>query len=143
MGVERDYGFQSGRPFNIGLTGATIGLANRPDVVAGATLAGRRTVDSWFNTAVFKRPSGRGDLGNNCDNAKFTQPGFNNHDLSLFKRFPLKSEKRALEFRWETFNTFNHTNLDAVGGTFGSGTFGQVTSARDPRTMQLGLKFEF
>ena len=32
--------FQSGRPFNIGLTGATIGLANRPDVVAGTNTGG-------------------------------------------------------------------------------------------------------
>src|SRR5258708_40245654 len=49
----------------------------------------QRTVDNWFNTSVFKRPSGRGDLGNNCDNAKFTQPGFNNQDWSLFKKFNL------------------------------------------------------
>ena len=70
---------------------------------------------SWFNPSVFKRPSGRGDLGNNCNNAKFTLPGFNNHDLSLFKKFNLRSEKRTLEFRWETFNSFNHTQFNAVG----------------------------
>jgi hypothetical protein len=111
----------------------------------------QRTVDSWFNTAVFKRPSGRGDLGNNCDNAKFTQPGFNNHDLSLFKRFPLKGEKRSLEFRWETFNALNHTQFSTVGiaaqfvpdGTQTNTTFGKVTAARDGRKMMLGLKFSF
>jgi hypothetical protein len=111
----------------------------------------QRTVDNWFNASVFKRPSGRGDLGNNCDNAKFTLPGFNNHDLSLFKKFNLRSEKRTLEFRWETFNTFNHTQFNAVGtaaafaadGTQTNSTFGKVTSARDGRKMMLGLKFSF
>ena len=100
---------------------------------------------------MFKRPSGRGDLGNNCNNAKFTLPGFNSHDLSLFKKFNLFSEKRTLEFRWETFNTFNHTQFNAVAtaatfaadGTQTSGSFGQVTSARDGRKMMLGLKFQF
>jgi hypothetical protein len=111
----------------------------------------QRTLDSWFNTSVFKRPSGRGDLGNNCNNAKFTLPGFNNHDMSLFKKFKLKSEKRTLEFRWETFNTFNHTQFSTVGtaanfaadGTQTNTTFGKVTAARDGRKMMFGLKFAF
>ena len=36
---------------------------------------GERGVDNWFNTAVFQRPIGRGDIGNNCNNAKFILPG--------------------------------------------------------------------
>ena len=111
----------------------------------------QRTVDSWFNAGVFKRPSGRGDIGNNCDNAKFTLPGFNNHDLSLFKKFNLRSENRTLEFRWETFNTFNHTQFSTVGtaaayaadGTQTNTTFGRVTAAKDGRKMMFGLKFSF
>src|SRR5262249_20191563 len=31
----------------------------------------QRNIDRWFNTSVFARPSGRGDIGNNCNNAKF------------------------------------------------------------------------
>ena len=112
---------------------------------------GQRTIDSWFNTAVFQRPSGRGDIGNQCNNGKFKNPGFNNHDLSLFKRFRLMSEKRSLEFRLETFNTFNHTQFAAVGttaqftpaGAQTNTTFGKVTSAREGRRMMMGLKFVF
>jgi hypothetical protein len=111
----------------------------------------QRTVDQYFNTSVFKRPSGRGDLGNNCNNAKFTLPGFNNQDWSLFKKFKLKGEKKILEFRWETFNTFNHTQFNAVGtaaafaadGTQTNTTFGKVTSAKDGRKMMFALKFSF
>ena len=70
------------------------------------------------------------------------------HDREIFK---LKSEKRTLEFRWETFNTFNHTQFSAVGtaanfaadGTQTNTTFGKVTAARDGRKMMFGLKFAF
>jgi hypothetical protein len=97
------------------------------------------------------RPTGRGDVGNNCNNAKFTLPGFNNHDLSLFKKFPLKNEKRYFEIRWETFNSFNHTQFLTVGttaqfdptGKQTNGTFGKVTAAKDARKMMLGIKFTF
>ena len=100
---------------------------------------------------MFKRPSGRGDIGNNCDNAKFTLPGFNNHDLSLFKKFNLRSEKRTLEFRAEAFNAFNHTQFNAIGttanfdaaGAQNNASFGTVTTARDGRKMMFGLKFSF
>jgi hypothetical protein len=111
----------------------------------------QRTVDQWFNPAVFQRPSGRGDIGNNCNNAKFVLPGFNNHDLSLFKKFQLKNEKRSLEIRWATFNSFNHTQFSTVGttaqfnpaGQQTNSTFGKVTAAKDGRKMMLGIKFMF
>ena len=111
---------------------------------------GDRGVDNWFNTAVFQRPTGRGDIGNNCNNAKFLLPGFNNHDLSLFKTFKF-SERKTLQFRWETFNTFNHTQFSAIGttaqwsatGAQTNSTFGKATAAKDGRKMMFGLKFQF
>ena len=48
-----------------------------------------------------------------------------------------------LQFRFETFNTFNHTNWASIGATLGSSTFGQVTAARDARIAQLALKLSF
>jgi hypothetical protein len=111
---------------------------------------GERNIDQWFNTSVFKRPIGRGDIGNNCNNGKFLLPGFNNHDLSLFKTFRF-SESKTLQFRWETFNTFNHTQFSTIGttaqwsvaGLQTNGTFGKATAARDGRKMMFGLKFIF
>ena len=117
-----------------------------------ATLArGSRSIDQWFNTSVFKRPSGRGDIGNNCDNAKFKQPGFNNHDISLRKVFPISGEKRYMEFKLETFNTLNHTQFSSIGttalfdalGNQTNTTFGKATAARDGRKMMMGLKLVF
>src|SRR5205823_4252614 len=109
-----------------------------------------RTVDHWFNTSVFQRPSGRGDIGNNCNNAKFRLPGFNNFDWSLFKNFPIR-EAKTLQLRWELYNTFNHTQFSSVNttaqfnpaGVMTNANFGQVTDARTERRMQLSLRFSF
>jgi hypothetical protein len=60
----------------------------------------------------------------------------------MFKNIKIYEQWR-LQFRAETFNIFNHTNPSAVGTGFGTATFGQVTAARDPRIIQLGLKLNF
>ena len=147
-GLISNVGFTTSDNFDFTGGGESCGIVQTGRAVLDRS---KRGVDNWFDTSVFKRPSGRGDLGNNCDNAKFTNPGFNNQDISLFKKFNLRSEKRTLEFKWETFNTFNHTQFSGVGttanfaadGTQTNTTFGKVTSARDGRKMMLGLKFSF
>jgi hypothetical protein len=48
-----------------------------------------------------------------------------------------------LELRGDFFNALNRTNFNEPSGNFGTPTFGQVTSARLPRTIQLGLKLWF
>jgi hypothetical protein len=56
------------------------------------------------------------------------------------------SESKTLQFRLETFNTFNHAQFfgpAAVNGNINSANFGQVVHAAPPRLMQLALKFSF
>jgi len=68
-----------------------------------------------------------------------------NFDLALRKSFPI-GYTRALEFRLETFNTFNHAQFfgpAAVNGDVDSGLFGQVVKAAPPRLTQAALKFTF
>jgi len=132
--------FQGGTPRNLGLTGGTIGLASRPNVVAGQTVDGPQTVAQWFNTAAFAAPP-YGFFGNAGRNI-IRGPGINSWDLSLFKRFDFK-ERYSFQIRADAFNAFNNTNFDGVSTTFGSGNFGQLTSARQPRNMQVSAKFEF
>jgi hypothetical protein len=53
-----------------------------------------------------------------------------------------------LELVAEVFNLFNRTNFDSVNGAYGLGpaprpTFGQPTSAYDPRQIQIGAKLRF
>ena len=71
-------------------------------------------------------------------------PGRDNWNLSLFKRFSLwESRGSFLELRLETFNTWNHTQFNQVDTGLGDSRFGQVTSAFDPRILQLGGKIYF
>ena len=72
----------------------------------------------------------------------FHGPGLNNWDFSVHKTTRI-TERTSLEFRAEFFNLFNHTQFGNPTGTISSGTFGQVTGARDPRIGQLALKFFF
>jgi hypothetical protein len=72
----------------------------------------------------------------------FSGPGFSNWDMALMKVTHLH-EAMALEFRAEFFNVFNHTQFNNPSGNFSSGTFGVVTTARDPRIGQMSMKFVF
>ena len=45
-------------------------------------------------------------------------PGINNHDLSIFKNFPIAREGRTyLQLRLEMFNFINHTQFSGVNRT--------------------------
>ena len=75
----------------------------------------------------------------------FYGPGIFNTDLALLRSFEL-SESKALQFRLEAFNVFNHTQFfgpAAVNGDFSSTLFGRVVRAAPPRLMQVALKFTF
>ena len=62
--------------------------------------------------------------------------------MSAFKSFRI-TESKAVTLRWEVFNLFNRPNFNYPSGNFSSAVFGQITSAKDPRIMQVGLKFNF
>jgi hypothetical protein len=56
------------------------------------------------------------------------------------------SETKEVQFRAEAFNVFNHAQFNNPSGDYnntGLNGFGYVTSARDPRIMQLALKLLF
>ena len=48
-----------------------------------------------------------------------------------------------MQIRGETFDLFNHVNPVAVSVAADSTTFGTVTSTRDPRRLQIGMKLLF
>ena len=113
---------------------------NRPNV--NGSVRYPKTAASWFGSSAFS-PTAAGTWGNLPFNS-VRGPGRQNWNLSLFKSF-LFSESRGskLEFRAEFFNAFNHTEFNNVSNTFTNGDFGAVTSAHDPREIQLGLKLYF
>src|SRR5271168_1012960 len=85
-----------------------------------------------------------GEVGN-VMRRYFSGPGIYNFDMALLKDTQV-TESFRVQFRAEAFNIFNHAQFNNPSGNFnnsGAGGFGFVTSARDPRIMQLALKFLF
>ena len=99
-----------------------------------------KTLRRWFSPESFAQPA-LGTFGN-AGRSIVRGPGINNWDVSFSKRTQL-SERLTLQFRAEFFNLLNHTQYSGVGTSFGAATLGQVTSARDPRITQLGLRLQF
>jgi hypothetical protein len=96
-----------------------------------------------FDASQFTLP-GLGALGN-ARRRFFSGPGLENLDATL-SRTLLVEGSRALEFRAEAFNLFNHAQFfgpAAVEGNISSGTFGQAVSAMPPRLLQLALRYRF
>jgi hypothetical protein len=69
-------------------------------------------------------------------------PGGATLDLSLAKQLVI-TEHRAAELRFEAFNSLNHTNFGNPGTTFGSSTFGVISSAGSPRIVQMAIRYRF
>ena len=74
------------------------------------------------------------------------QPGARDVSMSIFKEFPLTKvrEGMRLEFRAESFNTFNHPHFQGPNANVGSSDFGIISSTvNSPRELQLALKLYF
>ncbi len=150
-GITRMWG---GRPFTLtsNANPGTLGTGVRPDYIGGAIDLEEKDRFNYFNIFAFARPA-EGTLGNVGRNT-VRGPGVNNWDISLFKNTRI-AERVNVQFRFETFNTFNHTQWDAINTTINApnpgatltqatrGNAGQVTSTRDPRNIQLGMKLLF
>jgi hypothetical protein len=102
-----------------------------------------RNAQAYFNTSLFSLPP-LGSAGD-APHRLFYGPGIENFDTALSKVVSL-GESRSLQFRLETFNTFNHAQFfgpASVNGEITSSSFGQVVSADSPRLVQLGVKVVF
>lgn len=110
---------------------------------------GDRAFDHWFDTNAFARLL-KGNAGNTPKDV-FRRPATNNWDLSLFKNFPLWSEKRVVQFRGEFYSAFNHTQFSSLTIAARFGTTGMQTNAQvgqgpatlSARIIQLPLTLRF
>jgi hypothetical protein len=131
---------ESGFSQNPGLSIAHPGLSNRPNTVSGTIVKGPKTLGEWFNTAAFAAPAA-GYFGSAAPGDIYG-PGLVDFDMAIYKDFNFL-ERHKIEFRAEAFNVFNHTNFNGVSTNFGSGTYGTITSTRDPRILELALRYQF
>ena len=96
-----------------------------------------------FSTALFS-PNALGTFGN-ADRRMFYGPGIDNYDMALRKTTRIR-EASSLEFRFETFNTFNHAQFDGVNsvdGNIDDPTFGRILKSQPGRVAQAALKLIF
>ncbi|HSM78468.1 MAG TPA: hypothetical protein VLT57_12605, partial [Bryobacteraceae bacterium] len=129
---------ESGFALSPGLSVSSPGLASRPNVVGA--LSYPHTVDQWFSTGTFA-PAPWGFYGN-AGVGIIRSPSEDVWNWALYKTFPL-TERFKLQFRGEFFNIFNHASFGNVDTSVGSGTYGQVTSALNPRILEFALRLNF
>ncbi|MEZ5356453.1 MAG: TonB-dependent receptor [Bryobacteraceae bacterium] len=133
----------TGPPYTprLGTFDYTNGGASRPDRIGKGTVA-RPTVDEWFDRAAFPEvPLGAYRFGSSGRNI-LDGPGTININTGLSRRFRLR-ESRAVQFRFETLNMPNHPNFNLPENRVDIISGGTITRAKDNRTINLGLRFEF
>jgi Carboxypeptidase regulatory-like domain len=139
--------FQGGVPLII--RGANNNRADRPNYLGNAVLDDP-TRDRWFNPDAFVNPPNfeLGNVGRTLPDAR--TPGVFNVDLSVLKQVTLRGRMK-LQLRAEAFNVTNHVNLGPPNTTFLPGAdgrnvnsnFGRITSSRDARILQFGVRLVF
>jgi len=160
--------------FNCGVTGFSTGLggATRCDVIGKLAIKKGTWNDptygptpTWWDPTVVTQPyysqlfaNNEPGMFGNMGRNELTGPGRNNFDLALEKNFStpwFRGEHGTVQFRLETFNTWNHVQWQyfnngcsgstPFGGTCNQNTTapGEVNSDWGPRNIQLGLKFIF
>ena len=145
--------FKGGLPLGfLGNDIASYGGDPRPDVTGKVKLA-HPTIHEWFNTGAFKYA----DFGTFGNAPRYFSdvrgPHFQNWDTTLEKNWKFRDTMRA-QFRFETYNTFNHPNFYAPGAgqtqyqgcdpnasSSCANSFGQITNAFPPRSIQWAGKF--
>lgn len=131
----------SNDPAGIGFLGSSP-AGPRPDMICDPNAGAPHTFEQWFNTACFANPPAGVNRVGNASRTVINGPPTTRFDATLTKNIHF-SESKTLQLRWEVFNIFNHTNFTTLSTNITSSNYGFVTGTRDPRQMQLGIKFLF
>ncbi len=114
----------------------------RPNLVGDPRLPpAQRTPEHWFDTGAFATAPVF-TLGTSSRNP-VRGPAYRTLDLALIRRIALGSAGPSLEARVEVFNALNTPPLGQPNGVLGSASFGSITTAGDPRVVQLAVKLLF
>ncbi|MCC6342655.1 MAG: carboxypeptidase regulatory-like domain-containing protein [Bryobacterales bacterium] len=113
--------------------------------VSGHTaLEGSAGFTRYFDPAAFRIVQGYeiGDVPSYL--TRMRGPGFSQFDFALMKSFPVLSEARRLQLRFEAQNILNHMNAGNPDSSIVSRTFGMITSQSGiPRRIMIAAKFQF
>ena len=135
----------SGTPINFTASSATLrapGNQQRPNVSGDPEVFGDIGPGQlFFDTSVFSEPA-QNTWGNMKRHDSIDGPGFWNLDASLVKRLRF-GQRVSAELRVDAFNVTNTPHFNNPNGSFGSSTFGQVTSAFGERLVRFGARLLF
>ncbi len=139
---------RSGLPFSLtsGRDNSFSGMGlDRADITGNPALPSDRPkseqIARYFDTAMVQ-PNAVGTFGNSPRNF-LRGPGAFNIDSSLMKNFRI-TERWKLQIRGEFFNLLNHANFNLPGTNLAStSNFGVITSADNPRILQVGARISF
>lgn len=116
------------------------GGTQRPNRIGSGVLSSGQDINHWFDTTAFAAPPAY--TFGNSGTGILEGPGSLNVDLALERHFAVR-ERYDINFRAETFNTFNRANFGDPGTNIGTSAAGVIGSSAAPRVMQLALKLRF
>jgi hypothetical protein len=134
-------------PAGLGIIAPPLTVA-RPNVLCDPNLNAPHTLQQYFNTSCFQTnptvtATGIVNVPGNGARGDINGPPTTRFDFTMSKNIRL-GETMKLQLRAEAFNIFNHTNFQTFASTnVTSSLFGSISVVRDPRTIQLGVKFIF
>jgi hypothetical protein len=134
---------RSGEPFSVTVSGdvANLGATNYANRTGEGNLpSAERSIDRWFDTTAFSVPA-QLTIGNAGRNILYG-PGTTSMDLKIGKNWAIR-ERLRLEYRFEMFNFTNTPNFGTPNGTLNNAQVARITSAADPRRVQMGMKLLF
>ena len=134
----------SNDPAGLGLLGSSPSGA-RPDASCDpyANNPSHSFDQVWFNTLCFANPPAGVNRVGNAGRNTIMGPSTTRFDATLAKNIRF-TDSTSLQLRLEGFNVFNKTNFTTFTSLNNTSTsFGRIGGVRDPRTLQLGIKFLF
>jgi hypothetical protein len=147
---------QTGIPFNVSTGTDTANTASsgtyRPNLVStpsdtcgGSDLIGCINAAAFTVSNLYPITPGAYAYGNAGRNL-LHGPGVAQVNFSLFKNIPIR-ERLKLQFRFESFGLFNHSNFANPAAVLNTSSFGNITAlnATSPgsRVIQFALKLQF
>ncbi|MFT4113128.1 carboxypeptidase regulatory-like domain-containing protein [Silvibacterium sp.] len=138
------YSYQTGLPFTPSMSydAANAGTLTRPTQLCDGNKNAPHTTAEWFNTACYVNTTSY-TFGNAARNG-LRAPGTDQLNLSLQRNFPItRWHESNLNIRLDAFDALNHPIFSAPDGEVGDATYGQITSASNPRQLQVAARYTF
>ena len=147
--LSGSYTLADGTPLTPAISASVANVARgsagsvRPDRVPGTSItAGGGHINNWFNTAAFSSSFAPGQYYGSASRYSIPGPGTTVVNVSLSKTFQLKDTK-SFEVRMTADNAFNIVQYAGVNTQFDSTAVGEVTSARQMRTITFLARYRF